>query len=71
MDILDVVTKIDLELLKLQAGTIENLINERSEDVKGLEDQESIDRYLEDIDHLTGLLELIDNIVISLERLEG
>ncbi len=68
MDILDVINKIDLELLKNQGQVIEQTIFRLEEEKREFADPENVERCEYDIDALTGVLELIDNLVIALEN---
>lgn len=69
MDILEVVTKIDLELLKEQARAIEKQITYLHEECVTVAKSLKISAPEEkDVELLEGLLELVDNIIISLEE---
>lgn len=61
MNITEVMTKVDLELLKEQARTIESLI--------AFKDCYHFINMGIEADHLVGLLEFLDNVVIALEDL--
>lgn len=69
MDILDVITGIDLELLKEQGSTVESCIDLLDNEIdQGSIDPEYTERLEIDRSNLLGLLELIDNLVIGLEN---
>jgi hypothetical protein len=77
MNISDVLMEIDLEMLKEQATTLENVIEnlaneiDMAEDFAGVEDQDI--SYLESLEvdksNLEGLLTFLDNLIDSLEVL--
>jgi hypothetical protein len=70
MDILEVINKIDLELLKEQSRTVEGMVDFLEYEVEqGAEDPEYIERLELDKSNLVGLVELIDNIIIALEKI--
>lgn len=70
MDILEVINKIDLELLKEQGRTLEGMIDLLKDEIEhGAVDEEYLERLEIDKLHLEGLLELIDCLSIALEKL--
>ena len=69
MNILDVINKIDLELLKDQGSTVELCIALLDNEIdQGSVDPEYTERLEIDRSNLLGLLELIDNLVIGLKN---
>lgn len=67
MDILEIISKVDLELLKEQGGFLDNIITQLESDYNHAVTDEVAERVNYDIDMAKGLLELVDNIVIALE----
>lgn len=69
MNIIDVVSKIDLDMLKEQGQTVEGIIEQIDAELKhGSVEFEYTERLAIDKNNLEGLLELIDNLVIGLEE---
>ena len=69
MNIIEVITKVDLELLKEQAGLVESHITQLESDYNYAVTDEVAERVTYDIDLCKGLLELLDNIICALEDL--
>lgn len=68
MNILEVISKVDLGLLKEQSRTVEGMVDFLDHEIEqGAEDPEYLERLELDKSNLEGLLELLDNIVIALE----
>jgi len=67
MSIEDVIARIDLDLLKDQASTLESIIGWIEEEKQEFADQEYADRLELDKENLVGLLELLDNVICEME----
>lgn len=67
MSVEDIINKIDIELLKEQASTLEGIIGWIDEEKSEFVDPEYAERLEIDKENLVGLLELVDNIICEVE----